>query len=373
MYGEELVYQMALTMIPKIGAITAKKLIAYIGSPEAIFREKETNLQKIPGIGGYLSRQTRLKDVLSKAEQEIRSMEENGIGYHYYRDDGYPWRLKNCDDGPLLLFFRGNGDFNRSKYLSVVGTRSASHYGKEICKKIIHSLGENYPDLVIISGLAYGIDITAHRAALDAGLETFAVLAHGLNTLYPSCHHETARKIRGQGSLVTDFHSDVLPERNNFLRRNRIIAGLAEGTLIVESGSKGGALITAELASSYNREVFAVPGRTNDSHSAGCNRLIKKHLASLVESAEDIEYLLNWEPPEISKKPVRTLRELLTDEERRLLLILQEAPDSGPDILSIRTSIPLPTVISLLLHMELKSWVTSLPGNLYRATVRLEE
>lgn len=370
MPSENLIYELALTLIPKIGAITAKKLITYVGSPEGVFSETSSNLRKIPGIGEYLARQVSLKNYVSEAEAELRNMEKRKISCIYYQDDAYPWRLKNCDDGPLILFYRGNPDFNRTKVLSIVGTRNATQYGREICGSIISELSQKYPELIIVSGLAYGIDITAHRLALEYKLDTFAVLAHGLNTIYPSLHADAATRIMKQGALLTDFQSTVKPERNNFLRRNRIIAGLSEATLVIESAKKGGALITAELASSYNREVFAVPGRAIDTYSAGCNLLIQNNIAALVGSAADIENILCWEASKPLPEPQQTITISLSEEEKKIIQTLSDEPGLGQEILSVRTGIPIHLLVGTLLQMELRNWITVIPGNLYKMAVR---
>ena len=359
-------------MIPKIGAITARKLIDYVGSPAGVFSEKPATLRAIPGVGEYLASRVSLKNYLAEAEKEIVQMEKRNISCVSYQDAAYPWRLKNCADAPILLFFRGTPEFDRVKLLSIVGTRNASHYGREICESIVAELASGYPDLVIISGLAYGIDVMAHRFSLKYGLDTWAVLAHGLHTLYPSSHADVAGRIMKQGALLSDFHTTVKPERNNFLRRNRIIAGLSEATLVIESGPKGGALITAELAASYSREVFAIPGRVGDTYSSGCNRLIQNNIAALVESGSDIEKLLGWEP-EVSQQTEsqNIITEPLTEEERLILHTINEEPGIGQEILSIRTGIPLHKLTGNLLEMELRNWVTTMPGNLYRTSVRV--
>ena len=362
---------MALTMIPKIGAITARKLIEYIGSPEGVFVEKASNLRNIPGVGEYLASQVSAKNYLAAAETEISQMEKRGISSVWYQDEDYPWRLKNCADAPLLLFFRGTPGFNRTRSLSIVGTRNATHYGREMCEAIISRLAHGYPDLVIVSGLAYGIDIMAHRFALKYGLDTWAVLAHGLHTLYPSSHADVAGRIMKQGALLSDFHTTVKPERNNFLRRNRIIAGLSEATLVIESGPKGGALITAELAASYSREVLAVPGRVGDTYSAGCNLLIQNNIAALVERGSDIEKLLGWEPEINQAEPQNAIAFPLSEEERLILQAITDEPGLGQEILSIRTGIPLHKLPGTLLQMELRNWITIMPGNRYRAAVKV--
>jgi DNA processing protein len=373
MNSETLRYQLALTMIPKIGAITARKLIEYIGSPEGVFMEKTSNLRNIPGVGEYLASQVSARNYLAKAENEISQMQKRDISCAWYQDATYPWRLRNCADAPLLLFYRGTQQFDRMKLLSIVGTRNASHYGREICESIVAALASRHPDLVIISGLAYGIDVMAHRFALKYRLDTWAVLAHGLQTLYPSSHADVAGRIMKQGALLSDFPTTVKPERNNFLRRNRIIAGLSEATLVVESGPKGGALITAELAASYSREVFAVPGRVGDPYSSGCNQLIQNNIAALIESGADIEKLLGWEPDICQPPEVQsTITTTLTDEERLILKAINDDPGLGQEILSIRSGIPLHKLPGTLLQMELRNWITVMPGNHYKASVRVE-
>jgi DNA processing protein len=369
--NEDFKYKLALTLIPKIGAITAKKLIAYVGSPEGVFRETPTNLRRIPGIGGYLAGQVSLRNFVAEAETEILAMKKSKISCVYYQDPEYPWRLKNCDDGPLILYYKGSPDFSRTKILSIVGTRNATSHGKEVCESLIAELSAKYPDLIIVSGLAYGIDITAHRLSLEYGLDTFAVLAHGLNTIYPSSHLDSALRIMKQGGLLSDFHSSIKPERNNFLRRNRIIAGLAEATLVIESAEKGGALITAEIASSYNREVLAIPGRVKDTYSVGCNNLIKNNIAALINNASDIESLLNWETTKQAIERQQTITLPLSEDETKIIQCISKESGIGQEIISVRTGIPIHKLIGTLLQMELRNWITVMPGNLYRALVRL--
>lgn len=370
MSNEPLVYQMAITMVPGIGAITARKLITYLGSPEAVFSEKPAILKQIPGVGEHLAGQVTARDLVAEADAEIVRMKKYGISCVYYQDDAYPWQLKNCEDGPLLLYYRGNPDFGRTRCISVVGTRNASPYGRETTEAIVSGLAKKYPELVIVSGMAYGIDIAAHRSALANGLDTFAVMAHGLHTIYPSSHASTASRMLSQGALLSDFPTTMKPERNNFLRRNRIIAGLSEATLVIESGKKGGALITAELAASYNREVFAVPGRTTDPYSAGCNHLIQQNIAALVTSDSDIEQLLGWESSETPSATEPATVHHLSPEEEKILRAITDDPGLGQEILSARTGIAVHHLPGYLLQMELNQWITVLPGNHYKALVQ---
>lgn len=362
----DLQLRIALTMIPDIGAITAKKLISHLGSVNAIFSESRENLMRIRGIGPRLSAAITSSRLMEAAEKEEAFIAKHHIKVSYYEDPDYPRRLKQCADGPILLYSHGKNCLNAAKILSVVGTRRATFYGKETCRELIGGLASVFGDLVIVSGLAFGIDVAAHRAALENGLPTVAVLGHGLSTIYPHGHRETAKKISRQGALVTDFHSGTGPERNNFLRRNRIIAGLSDATLIIESGEKGGALITADLAGSYNRDVMAVPGRIGDKKSKGCNNLIKNHAAALVTSPPDIAYLLNWNEEKPHRRRSIIPEESLTPLEKKIIGLIRQAPEITPEIISRQTGAPIHTLLSMLVEMELKDWVTVLPGNRYR-------
>jgi DNA processing protein len=368
-FHPELQYQIALTMAQAIGPVTARRLINKIGSASAVFKMNKASLEKIPGIGPLMSASLSSSTLMEKAAREMEFIERYQISVLFLEDPEYPQRLKECEDAPILIYARGNTGLNSSRALSVVGTRRASSYGKELCRNIVLEMGSKLKDLVIISGLAYGIDVIAHRAALESGIPTIAVLGHGLNTIYPQAHRETAKKICGQGCLVTDFHSGMGPERNNFLRRNRIIAGLADATLVVESAAEGGALITADLASSYNRDVLAVPGRTSDVRSRGCNRLIKKNVAAMVESAEDITDLLNWSDNGNNISDRSDDKKILTHQERQLLDLLSVHNGLRPGDLSAYSGIPIQQVLSLLIQMELKGWIAVEPGNLYQSIV----
>ncbi|RLD51126.1 MAG: DNA-protecting protein DprA [Bacteroidetes bacterium] len=368
---EELKYQIALTMAPSIGPITARKLIEKIGSARAVFNQTTGSLQKIEGIGPFLSRALNTPGLLSKAETEIRFLEKHRIEALYFKDPDYPALLTECEDAPIILYSRGAQGLYSKRSLSVVGTRKATSYGRNLCREIIKSLSELTPKPTIISGLAYGIDVIAHRAALEYGLPTVAVLGHGMDTIYPFSHRETAVKISKQGALVTDFHSGMGPERNNFLRRNRIIAGLSQGTLVVESAKTGGSLITANMAFSYHRPVMAVPGRVGDNRSSGCNRLITREIAAITESAEDIIRYLNWDVPLATKKIIAP--EIITsDQEMRLLHSMQSNMGNTPDSLSQLTGIPVHMVLVTLLEMELKEWISVEPGNRYKMKISLE-
>jgi len=367
----ERICQIALTIIPDIGSITARKLIAWSGSAEDVFREKRSSLLKIPGIGQHIINRLNLDTVLPEVEKEIEFIERNRIQALSYQDKAYPDKLRNCVDGPVILYKKGQDSLPDARFLSVVGTRNASPEGRELCRSLVTDLASRFPELIIVSGLAYGIDIVAHRTALEQGLHTLAVLAHGLHTIYPAQHRDTAARIIHQGALLTDFTTRSMPERNNFLRRNRIIAGLSEATLIIESGEKGGAMITAELAASYNRDVFAVPGRVFDNHSKGCNLLIKKNIAALVENVEDIANNLGWGEFESTSALSPLLETTLNTEEEKILRLIDSEKEASTEFISIRTGIPVHKCISLMVTMELRGWLLVLPGNIYRLKVRL--
>jgi DNA processing protein len=359
-------HKIALSLIPGIGDINARKLVSHIGSVEGVFSESYRNLVKIPGIGTSLAKSVCGRSYLESAEKEVEYVTKNRIRTFFYLDNDYPYRLRQCEDSPVTFYFKGCCDLNSPKILSMVGTRKATILGKEICENLISNFAIRHPDLIIVSGLAYGIDIASHKAALANNLQTIGVLAHGFKTTYPSIHTSIAREIEHKGGLITDFLSDALPERNNFIKRNRIIAGLSDATLVVESGIKGGALVTADIAGSYNRDVFAVPGRPGDQWSSGCNSLIKNNKASLVENAGDIECFLNWKPAGTKAPVQRTLFNELSEPEK---LIYEEVNKNGEiniDQLCRTVDIPVYKLSSLLLQMEFNGLIKCYPGNLYR-------
>ena len=359
-------HKIALGLIPRIGDINARKLVSYFGSVEAVFLEPYQNLIRIPGIGSGLAKYICEKSYLRVAEKEAEYVMKNNIRTFFYLDNDYPFRLRQCDDSPVVFFFKGNCDLNSPKIISVVGTRNATSRGREQCEKIIGSLAIGHPDLVIVSGLAYGIDISAHKSALANHLQTIGVLGHGFKAMYPTIHRSIASSMINQGGLLSDFMSDSLPERNNFIKRNRIIAGISDATLVIESGIKGGALLTADMANSYNRDVFAVPGRPEDQWSAGCNSLIKTNKAALVESSEDVEYFLNWKP-EKSKPPVqRSLFSELSETEQKIYELIAKEGEQTIDSVCRELEIPISKLSALLLQMEFKGVVKCFPGNLYR-------
>lgn len=361
---ENLKYKIALSLIPNIGDILAKRLIAYCGSPEAVFSEKKRLLEKIPGIGAFYAKSVVEQNVFERAEKEINFIEKNKIKALFYLDKDYPKRLTHCEDGPILLYFKGNANLNTKKVISIVGTREPTTQGKMLCEKLIEGLAAHDP--LIVSGLAYGIDICAHKAALEHQLETVCGLAHGLDKMYPAIHRSLAEKMLTAGGWLSDFHSEVKPDKENFPRRNRIVAGLADATVVIESKMGGGSLITADIANSYNRDVFAFPGRITDECSAGCNNLIKQNKAALIQSAADIIYVMGWEQ---KKKDAVIQKQLFVDlkpEEEILVNVLREKVSLNVDDLCLFAKMPMSKVSSLLLSLEFSGIIQSLPGKVYR-------
>jgi len=361
---DDLLYKIGLTLIPSIGSVNGKKLVSYCGGVEAVFKEKRSALMKIPGIGAFTVNNIVNHTVLKRAEEEIAFIEQNSIQPIFYTDKAYPQRLLHCEDGPIMLYYNGNATLNHSRVLAVVGTRRSTPYGQVQCEKIIEGLKDK--DVMIVSGLAYGIDSCAHKNALNNKLPTVGVLGHGLDRVYPYENRNLANSMMENGGLLTEYLSGTKPDRENFPKRNRIVAGMADATLVVESGIKGGAIITANIAFSYSRDVFAIPGRVDDYFSKGCNFLIKTNKAALVQSAKDITDIMGWEDV---KKDINLQQELfveLTDDEQKLINILQESGENGIDELMAKSKIPVSKVSSYLLNLEFQGLVISLPGKRYK-------
>ncbi len=361
---ENLIALLTLKKIPNLGDSSIKKLIREVGSAEAVFTEKVNNLLKIDGIGTVKIKELHHPVHRKMAENELQFIQENNINYTTYNEDNYPDKLKHCIDGPVLLFSRGNIDLKHRKVLSIVGTRKVTSYGVRFCKELIEALAPINP--VIVSGLAYGVDITAHRTAVKHNLQTVGCLAHGLNQIYPKAHAKYVDQIEENGGFFTDFWSTDTFDRKNFLGRNRIIAGLSEATVVIESADKGGSLVTADIANSYNRDVFAVPGRATDLLSKGCNMLIKTQRAHMLTSAADLIYMLNWELEE-KEQPViqKQLFIELEEEEKKIYDFLNKNGKELLDVIALQCDIPTFKVASVLLNMELKGVIKPLPGKLF--------
>ena len=359
------IHQIALTLVPKVGDVAAKKLIAYCGGAEAVFKESKKSLLLIPGIGPAIASSIVSQDLLSAAEFEIKFMEQNDIKPIYFMDQDYSFRLKQCGDAPIMLYIKGGVNLNTKKVISVVGTRRATEYGKQMTEKIIEGLSE-FNDIVVVSGLAYGIDIATHKACLKYNVPTIAVLAHGLDRVYPQLHTQVATEMLNQGALLSDFMSGTKPDRENFPKRNRIIAGLSDATLVVEARKKGGALITADIANSYSRDLFAVPGRVGDDNSEGCNNLIRRNQAALIQSSSDICYLMRWDKDseQNSSQQVSLFIDLNKDEQE-ILGILSSKDKLTLDLIGFQAKLSIPKIMQILLQLELKGLVRALPGNQY--------
>ncbi len=368
MNDTELLHLLALTKVEGVGDILAKKLINHCGSAENIFKTKASKLTSIDGIGRNLIQKLKDKSVFEKAASELTYIKNNDIKVCFYQDDNYPERLKHCIDGPILLFYTGTINWNTRKIISIVGTRQITSYGTEFCKKLIEDLAPLNP--IIISGFAYGVDIVAHQSAKDNNLQTIGILAHGLNQIYPKTHKKYISKMEQNGGFMTEFWSTSNPEKENFVKRNRIVAGISEATIVIESAEKGGSLITANMANDYNRDVFAVPGRTCDKLSQGCNNLIKTQRAHLLTSAADVLYILNWEIASQARNDKVIQKQLfvsLDDDEQKIYDYLQQNGKQLLDIIAIECDFPIFRISSILLNMELKGVVRPLPGKLFEA------
>lgn len=363
MPNDLLKYQISLTLIPGIGDIVGKKLIAYCGGVEAVFNESRKALLKIPGIGSATVNSIISQKVLHKADAEISFIKKNSIKALFYTDPGYPARLLNCEDGPLLLYYKGNAELNVPRVIGFVGTRKATNQGRTICEQMIKGLRAK--GVLVVSGLAYGIDSYSHKSALDEGLRTVGVLGHGLDRIYPSQNKKLATNMINNGGLLTEFISKTNPDRENFPKRNRIVAGMCDAIVVVESGIRGGAMITAGLANSYNRDVFAVPGRVSDEYSKGCNMLIKSTRAALAETEKDIAYIMGWDDIKVDVKKQRDLFVQLDETQRLVYDLINEVEEISIDRLAIRSALPASKVASTLLTLEFEGLIKSLPGKLY--------
>ena len=364
---DSLIHQIALTLIPQVGAVTAKTLVSYCGSAEAVLQAKRAELLKIPGIGPALvDSLLQTAGPLRQAEQELNFLEKNDVTALFYTHEHYPVRLRQCHDSPAILFFQGSSVdlLNADRVVAIVGTRQPTDYGKALCEEIVEDL-KAY-NVLVVSGLAYGIDITAHRKATAIGLPNIGVLGQGLNSIYPAQHRPTAQKMLENGGLLTEYISPTQPDREHFPMRNRIITGMCDALLVVESAISGGSMISAELATSHEREVFALPGRAKDPKSAGCNLLIKNLRAKLVESAADLAASLQW--PEPGKGPTIQTRLFLdlSPGESKLLDCIRKSPEIAIDQLSMLAGLSPGELAALLLELEFKGAIRTLPGKRYR-------
>ncbi|MBO6058011.1 MAG: DNA-processing protein DprA [Bacteroidales bacterium] len=361
---EQKLYEIALTLIPYIGVVNGKKLVAYCGGAEAVFCENKNALRQISGIHENIIKGIDSKDVMIRAEEEMMFIEKNGIRPLFYLDKDYPKRLQHCHDSPMMLYYKGNADLNAEKTVGIVGTRNITDYGRYVVEKLIEEL---VPDnVMIISGLAYGIDAAAHRAALKYDLATVGVLGHGMQTIYPAENRKLSTSMIEKGGILTEFVSGTKPDRENFPQRNRIVAGMVDCLVVIESALKGGAMITAEIANSYDREVFAMPGRVGDIYSEGCNQLIKTNKANLLVNAADIRYVMRWDvDTKVVAKQMRLFRDF-SEDEKKVMDVFAENNVVHIDDIIIGTDLSPSKIASILLSLEFDGVLTALPGKRYQ-------
>ncbi len=357
------VFQIALTLLPKVGPVTARNLVSYCGSPEGVFEARKKDLVRIPRIGPILSETIQGGAVLAEAEKELQKLEEQGIQFAFYLDEKYPSRLKPFDDSPVCLFYKGEIELNPARTLGIVGTRNPTIYGIQQCENLVRDLSGS--GVTICSGLAFGIDSVAHRSAVQAGVPTWGILANGLGSIYPKAHTRLAHRMLDKGGLMSEHPADMRPEKEFFPMRNRIIAALSDALVVVESGKTGGSLITAEFANRYGREVFAVPGRVQDDRSAGCHLLIKNHKAYLMESAEDILKQLGWDDESGPKSRQPDLLGPIEEQGKKIINLLRESGPKGVDEIAWASALSISETVSQLLDLECNGWVRTLPGNQY--------
>lgn len=356
-----MIHTIALTLLNGLSRAAAARLYHHYGSGRAVYEQRGANAPDAPPVPADWTA------ALVRAQEELDFCARHDISVLPYNDANYPARLRECPDAPLVLFYKGNADFNRNYVISVVGTRKISEAGKSLCQTFITKLKGLLPDALVVSGLAYGVDIHTHRACLAEGVDTVGVLAHGLDRLYPASHRDTAKKMLAAGGLLTEYVTTTVPDKGNFVRRNRIVAGLADATVVVESAIKGGALITARLAQDYNRDVFAFPGRVTDKYSEGCNALIRDNGAALVTSALDVVKALGWHVAPQKAQPVqRELFPQLSPEQQALCDALNTDDGRGLDELAIHLNWPVHRIAALLFDLEMTGVVRQMAGGRYR-------
>ena len=363
----DLLYQLALTEIPNIGWVQAKILAQHFGEADKIFKAKQSLLEKIEGIGLIRANSIKCFSDFSKAEEEIKFIQKFRIKPLFITDKEYPQRLLNCYDPPTLLFYKGSANLNASKIISIIGTRTHTEYSKKVTDELIEDLSAL--NIFIVSGMAYGVDAMAHKAALKNNLPTVGVLGHGLDQIYPPDHSNLAKEIvKNGGGLLTEFRSQTNPDKHNFPTRNRIVAGMSDATIVIESGIKGGSMVTAELANGYNKDVFAFPGKVTDSKSAGCNYLIKANKAMLLTDAQQLIEIMGWEEKS-QKSKVKSQKEIfieLSKEEKIIVDILNEKDTVHIDEINLRSGLSSSAIAAAILNLELQNVVSRLPGKMYK-------
>ena len=373
MNGDNRIPLIALGLLKGVGSILRRHLLQYFGEAGAVFSEKKQALEKVPGIGEYTAGKiVEMRDAaLLRAERELAFIDKNKIRLYSILEDDYPLRLRECPDAPAVFYFKGNADLHAARSLSIVGTRHATDYGRELTAALLKDMAAVCPDLLVISGLAYGIDVCAHRQALKNGLPTVGVLAHGLDRIYPAAHRNIAVDMLAHGGLLTDFVAETTPERENFLQRNRLIAGLADATIVVESAEKGGALVTADIAFSYGRDVYTFPGRVSDERSKGCNRIVQLNKAGLITSAHDLIMALRWDTE--METPASGQKKLSFEDEKKrhpLLALLFDRGNMHVNQLAQLMNQPVHLLSPILFELEMEGYVEALPGGIYKPANR---
>lgn len=364
--NSELLYQLALTLVPHVGDVKAKALINHFGSAEAIFKAKLRDLERIDGMGIVAPAAIKAFTDFARVEKEIAFIEKYKIRPLFLTDKAYPQRLLHCYDSPTLLFYKGTADLNASKMVAIVGTRKCTDYGKEFTDKLVEILQSE--NAVIVSGLAYGIDAAAHKAALKYKLPTVGVVAHGLNKMYPAAHTDLAKEMLKQsGGILSEFFSGTKADVHNFPLRNRIVAGMCDATIVIETEIRGGSMITAKLADAYNRDVLALPGRTTDIKSSGCNHLIKHNKAIMLTEPEDLLEVMGWKRA-TKNKPIQQRRLFieLTPDEQKIIDLLKEKDTVHVDEINSRSGLSSSITAAAMLNLELQQVIASLPGKLYK-------
>ena len=358
---EKLLYKIALTKIPKVGAKTARELVSYCGGVENVFHASKKDLLNIPGVGSQIAKCVLQQNVLAIAERELQFIEKHAIQPLFFLDKDYPARLKHYSDSPVMLYYKGNADLNHGRVIAIVGTRKPTARGVANCEQLIEDLRPYQP--LIISGLAYGVDITAHRKSLEMGIETIGVMGHGLNQIYPPSHRRTASQMTENGGLLTEYTHDVGVDPRHFPMRNRIIAGLCDALVVVETKNSGGSMISAKIANNYNKDVFAFPGRISDKSAEGCNKLIKSHKAALMESAADIAYVMRWEKSDSQRAIQKQLFVELSEREQKVVSLLRTSDSVSIDKIVYEQQLSTSEAAAVLLELELKGLVKPQPGN----------
>ncbi|MEZ5015970.1 MAG: DNA-processing protein DprA [Flavipsychrobacter sp.] len=362
---EDTLYQIALTFVKDIGPKTSRKLLSHFGAAQNIFEASVKEIKQVGGIGEVRAKAFKGTTFLQKAEDELTYIQKHGIKVLTLNSESYPSRLKLCEDAPVLLYYKGGASLNASKVVSIVGTRKYTDYGQRVCEKLIEDLS-SVQDVLVLSGLAYGIDTIAHKAAVNHSLPTVGVLGHGLDMVYPASNKKLAQEMLEQGGLLSEYPSGVGPDKNHFPMRNRIVAGMADVTIVIESDIKGGAMITARVANGYNRDVAAFPGRVFDTKSSGCNELIRTNVAAMVTCANDVLELMNWDSSQQEKATQQQLFVSLTEEEQSIVEILKDKDAVHTDTILKQSLMSSSKVAGVLLQLELQGLVKALPGKNYR-------